>query len=169
MHCLSPWHLLEPVQHLQQLLHLVLIMFFLLSLNSRCLANLCPLLDSGTMGTKGHTEIIVPQLTESYNSHVSAWTLKATSFGLLTQTLPSVTLGTTKGSTSVVVKPVPFLSCFVDIMAELQRLILRATRNLVIPMWFFSVCLLLPEGFSYAIITNCFPKSLQFPEGLALW
>nr|XP_056713175.1 ubiquitin-like modifier-activating enzyme 6 [Euleptes europaea] len=37
--------------------------------DSRCLANLCPLLDSGTMGTKGHTEIIVPQLTESYNSH----------------------------------------------------------------------------------------------------
>uniref|UniRef100_A0A8C1PMI5 Ubiquitin-like modifier-activating enzyme 6 n=1 Tax=Cyprinus carpio TaxID=7962 RepID=A0A8C1PMI5_CYPCA len=27
------------------------------------------LLDSGTMGTKGHTEIIVPYLTESYNSH----------------------------------------------------------------------------------------------------
>ncbi|XP_077158990.1 ubiquitin-like modifier-activating enzyme 6 [Paroedura picta] len=38
-------------------------------IDSRCLANLCPLLDSGTMGTKGHTEIIVPQLTESYNSH----------------------------------------------------------------------------------------------------
>ncbi|ERE90403.1 ubiquitin-like modifier-activating enzyme 1-like protein [Cricetulus griseus] len=37
--------------------------------DSRCLANLRPLLDSGTMGTKGHTEIIVPQLTESYNSH----------------------------------------------------------------------------------------------------
>ncbi|XP_066516010.1 ubiquitin-like modifier-activating enzyme 6 isoform X2 [Hoplias malabaricus] len=27
------------------------------------------LLDSGTMGTKGHTEIIAPNLTESYNSH----------------------------------------------------------------------------------------------------
>lgn len=39
--------------------------------NSRCLANLRPLLDSGTMGTKGHTEVIVPHLTESYNSHVS--------------------------------------------------------------------------------------------------
>lgn len=38
---------------------------------SRCLANLRPLLDSGTMGTKGHTEVIVPHLTESYNSHVS--------------------------------------------------------------------------------------------------
>uniref|UniRef100_A0A8C6RNF2 Ubiquitin-like modifier-activating enzyme 6 n=1 Tax=Nannospalax galili TaxID=1026970 RepID=A0A8C6RNF2_NANGA len=37
--------------------------------DSRCLANLRPLLDSGTMGTKGHTEIIVPHLTESYNSH----------------------------------------------------------------------------------------------------
>uniref|UniRef100_A0A8C5FQD7 Ubiquitin-activating enzyme E1 C-terminal domain-containing protein n=1 Tax=Gadus morhua TaxID=8049 RepID=A0A8C5FQD7_GADMO len=32
-------------------------------------AEACPLLDSGTMGTKGHTEIIVPNLTESYNSH----------------------------------------------------------------------------------------------------
>lgn len=37
--------------------------------DSRCLSNLRPLLDSGTMGTKGHTEIIVPNLTESYNSH----------------------------------------------------------------------------------------------------
>uniref|UniRef100_A0A8D0ALZ6 Ubiquitin-like modifier-activating enzyme 6 n=1 Tax=Sander lucioperca TaxID=283035 RepID=A0A8D0ALZ6_SANLU len=35
----------------------------------RCLSNQRPLLDSGTMGTKGHTEIIVPNLTESYNSH----------------------------------------------------------------------------------------------------
>ncbi|KAH0627077.1 hypothetical protein JD844_002460 [Phrynosoma platyrhinos] len=35
----------------------------------RCLANLRPLLDSGTMGTKGHTEVILPHLTESYNSH----------------------------------------------------------------------------------------------------
>lgn len=38
-------------------------------IDSRCLATLCPLLDSGTMGTKGHTEVIVPHLTESYNSH----------------------------------------------------------------------------------------------------
>ncbi|KAM4811408.1 ubiquitin-like modifier-activating enzyme 6 [Urocitellus parryii] len=37
--------------------------------DSRCLANLRPLLDSGTMGTKGHTEVIIPHLTESYNSH----------------------------------------------------------------------------------------------------
>lgn len=39
--------------------------------SSRCVSNQKPLLDSGTMGTKGHTEIIVPNLTESYNSHVS--------------------------------------------------------------------------------------------------
>lgn len=38
---------------------------------SRCVSNQRPLLDSGTMGTKGHTEIIMPNLTESYNSHVS--------------------------------------------------------------------------------------------------
>lgn len=43
----------------------------LLSSLSRCVSNRRPLLDSGTMGTKGHTEIIVPNLTESYNSHVS--------------------------------------------------------------------------------------------------
>ncbi|XP_061762844.1 ubiquitin-like modifier-activating enzyme 6 isoform X1 [Nerophis ophidion] len=37
--------------------------------DSRCVSNQTALLDSGTMGTKGHTEIIVPNLTESYNSH----------------------------------------------------------------------------------------------------
>ncbi|XP_078287431.1 ubiquitin-like modifier-activating enzyme 6 [Rhinoraja longicauda] len=37
--------------------------------DSRCVSNQRPLLDSGTMGTKGHTEIVVPKLTESYNSH----------------------------------------------------------------------------------------------------
>ncbi|KAM4809981.1 ubiquitin-like modifier-activating enzyme 6 [Rhinophrynus dorsalis] len=37
--------------------------------DSRSVSNLRPLLDSGTMGTKGHTEVIVPRLTESYNSH----------------------------------------------------------------------------------------------------
>uniref|UniRef100_A0A8C5LM56 Ubiquitin-like modifier-activating enzyme 6 n=1 Tax=Leptobrachium leishanense TaxID=445787 RepID=A0A8C5LM56_9ANUR len=38
-------------------------------IDSRAVSNLRPLLDSGTMGTKGHTEVIVPQLTESYNSY----------------------------------------------------------------------------------------------------
>uniref|UniRef100_A0A8C9FBX4 E1 ubiquitin-activating enzyme n=1 Tax=Pavo cristatus TaxID=9049 RepID=A0A8C9FBX4_PAVCR len=38
-------------------------------IDSRCVANLRPLIDSGTMGTKGHTEVVVPHLTESYNSH----------------------------------------------------------------------------------------------------
>ncbi|XP_068089586.1 ubiquitin-like modifier-activating enzyme 6 [Hyperolius riggenbachi] len=37
--------------------------------DSRAVSNMRPLLDSGTMGTKGHTEVIVPQLTESYNSY----------------------------------------------------------------------------------------------------
>nr|DBA28735.1 TPA: hypothetical protein GDO54_009041 [Pyxicephalus adspersus] len=37
--------------------------------DSRAVSNMRPLLDSGTMGTKGHTEIIVPRLTESYNSY----------------------------------------------------------------------------------------------------
>ncbi|XP_069486598.1 ubiquitin-like modifier-activating enzyme 6 isoform X1 [Ambystoma mexicanum] len=38
-------------------------------IDSRSVSNLRPLLDSGTMGTKGHTEVIVPHLTESYNTH----------------------------------------------------------------------------------------------------
>ncbi|OCU00116.1 hypothetical protein XELAEV_18005901mg [Xenopus laevis] len=38
-------------------------------IDSRSVTNLRPLLDSGTMGTKGHTEVIVPHLTESYNSY----------------------------------------------------------------------------------------------------
>ncbi|KAL4640255.1 ubiquitin-like modifier-activating enzyme 6 isoform X1 [Arapaima gigas] len=37
--------------------------------DSRSVSNQKPFLDSGTMGTKGHTEIVVPYLTESYNSH----------------------------------------------------------------------------------------------------
>lgn len=37
--------------------------------DSRCVSNQKALLDSGTMGTKGHTETIVPNMTESYNSH----------------------------------------------------------------------------------------------------
>ncbi|KAG1956678.1 ubiquitin-like modifier-activating enzyme [Pimephales promelas] len=37
--------------------------------DSRSVSNQKALLDSGTMGTKGHTEIIIPNLTESYNSH----------------------------------------------------------------------------------------------------
>uniref|UniRef100_A0A6Q2XRA5 Ubiquitin-like modifier-activating enzyme 6 n=1 Tax=Esox lucius TaxID=8010 RepID=A0A6Q2XRA5_ESOLU len=37
--------------------------------DSRSVSNQKALLDSGTMGTKGHTEVIVPNLTESYNSH----------------------------------------------------------------------------------------------------
>ncbi|KAJ3614297.1 hypothetical protein NHX12_017871 [Muraenolepis orangiensis] len=37
--------------------------------DSRSVSNQKALLDSGTMGTKGHTEIIVPSMTESYNSH----------------------------------------------------------------------------------------------------
>lgn len=48
-------------------------LFCNLCIFSRCVSNQRPLLDSGTMGTKGHTEIIVPNLTESYNSHVSLW------------------------------------------------------------------------------------------------
>ena len=38
---------------------------------SRCVSNQRPLLESGTMGTKGHVQVIVPHLTESYSSQVS--------------------------------------------------------------------------------------------------
>eukprot|EP00079_Xenopus_tropicalis_P014529 XP_004911132.1 PREDICTED: ubiquitin-like modifier-activating enzyme 6 isoform X2 [Xenopus tropicalis] len=38
-------------------------------IDSRSVSNLRPLLDSGTMGTKGHTEVVIPHLTESYNSY----------------------------------------------------------------------------------------------------
>ncbi|KAL8577432.1 hypothetical protein ACOMHN_048067 [Nucella lapillus] len=37
-------------------------------MDSRCVTNQRPLLESGTMGTKGHVQVIVPHLTESYTS-----------------------------------------------------------------------------------------------------
>jgi ubiquitin-activating enzyme E1-like protein 2 len=36
--------------------------------DSRCVTNQRPLLESGTMGTKGHVQVIVPHLTECYSS-----------------------------------------------------------------------------------------------------
>ena len=38
--------------------------------DSRCVTNQRALLESGTMGTKGHVQVIVPHLTESYGSQV---------------------------------------------------------------------------------------------------
>ena len=38
---------------------------------SRCVTSQRPLLESGTMATKGHVQVIVPHLTESYTSQVS--------------------------------------------------------------------------------------------------
>ena len=35
-------------------------------MDARCVANTCALLESGTMGTKGHCQSIVPHLTENY-------------------------------------------------------------------------------------------------------
>ncbi|XP_025078407.1 ubiquitin-like modifier-activating enzyme 6 [Pomacea canaliculata] len=37
-------------------------------MDSRCVTTQRPLLESGTMGTKGHVQVIVPHLTESYTS-----------------------------------------------------------------------------------------------------
>lgn len=39
-----------------------------LYVDSRCVANQRPLLESGTLGTKGHVQVILPFLTESYGS-----------------------------------------------------------------------------------------------------
>uniref|UniRef100_A0A4W3JZY6 E1 ubiquitin-activating enzyme n=1 Tax=Callorhinchus milii TaxID=7868 RepID=A0A4W3JZY6_CALMI len=36
--------------------------------DSRCVSYRKPLLESGTLGTKGHTQVIIPDLTESYGS-----------------------------------------------------------------------------------------------------
>lgn len=40
-------------------------------IDQRCVDTGRPLLESGTTGAKGHTQIIVPHLTESYSSQVS--------------------------------------------------------------------------------------------------
>jgi ubiquitin-activating enzyme E1-like protein 2 len=37
-------------------------------MDSRCVSNQKALLESGTLGAKGHVQVIVPHLTESYNS-----------------------------------------------------------------------------------------------------
>jgi ubiquitin-activating enzyme E1-like protein 2 len=36
--------------------------------DSRCVSNMKPLLESGTLGTKGHVQVIIPEVTESYGS-----------------------------------------------------------------------------------------------------
>ena len=37
-------------------------------MDNRCVSNQKPLLESGTLGPKGHVQVILPHLTESYNS-----------------------------------------------------------------------------------------------------
>lgn len=39
-------------------------------MDQRCVFFKKPLLESGTLGTKGNTQVIVPHLTESYSSSV---------------------------------------------------------------------------------------------------
>ena len=46
-----------------------------LPVTSRCVTNQRPLLESGTMGTKGHVQVIVPHLTECYSSQVGVVTV----------------------------------------------------------------------------------------------
>ena len=45
---------------------IIILIFF-----SRCVTNQRALLESGTMGAKGHVQVIVPHLTESYGNQVS--------------------------------------------------------------------------------------------------
>lgn len=44
----------------------------------RCVTNQRALMESGTMGTKGHVQVIVPHITESYTSQVSVVNLMFT-------------------------------------------------------------------------------------------
>jgi ubiquitin-activating enzyme E1-like protein 2 len=37
-------------------------------MDNRCVAQKKPLLETGTLGAKGHVQVIVPYITESYNS-----------------------------------------------------------------------------------------------------
>lgn len=37
-------------------------------MDQRCVFFLKPLLESGTLGTKGNTQVVIPHLTESYSS-----------------------------------------------------------------------------------------------------
>jgi hypothetical protein len=39
-----------------------------LYVDSRCVSNKKPLLESGTLGPKGHVQVILPYITESYGS-----------------------------------------------------------------------------------------------------
>jgi ubiquitin-activating enzyme E1 len=34
--------------------------------DKRCVYNLTPLIDSGTLGSKGHVQVIIPNLTETF-------------------------------------------------------------------------------------------------------
>lgn len=39
-------------------------------MDRRCIYYRLPLIDSGTMGTKGNTQVVYPHLTESYGYHL---------------------------------------------------------------------------------------------------
>ena len=39
-----------------------------LFVDNLCIENRCPLIDSGTLGTKGNTQVVIPNITESYGS-----------------------------------------------------------------------------------------------------
>lgn len=69
----NPWLTAEFIFSMYIVFFIAHSLMALLWTRSRSVSNQKALLDSGTMGTKGHTEIIIPNLTESYNSHVSVY------------------------------------------------------------------------------------------------
>ncbi|KAF4013022.1 hypothetical protein G4228_004456 [Cervus hanglu yarkandensis] len=128
--------------------------------DSRCLANLRPLLDSGTMGTKGHTEVIVPHLTESYNSHFeSSFSYKPSLFNKFWQTYPSAEEVLQKIQTGHSLE-----GCF-----QVIKLLSRRPRN-------WSQCVELArlkfeKYFNHKALQllHCFPLDTQLKDGSLFW
>ena len=66
-----PLSLSPSLPHTHSLMHTVLSYIFLppgLYMDRRCVYYKKPLLESGTLGTKGNVQVVLPDLTESYGS-----------------------------------------------------------------------------------------------------
>lgn len=57
--------------------------YFRVSICRRCVTNKKPLIESGTMGPKGHTFVVVPHKSESYSNQVKDGKLLAKIISLL--------------------------------------------------------------------------------------
>ena len=49
-------------------IHIMYVLNFFDFQDRRCVFYRLPLLESGTLGTKGNTQVVIPDLTESYSS-----------------------------------------------------------------------------------------------------